>query len=55
LTERVLDVVCLGIVVAFFGVCVLFVKVCAAIAGTGPAEVARAEGARTPVERERPA
>jgi hypothetical protein len=33
------DVVFLAIVVAFFGICVLFVKACEAIAGAGPAEV----------------
>ena len=33
------DVVFLAIVVAFFGLCLLFVRACAAIAGPEPADV----------------
>ena len=39
LTGLLGDVVFLAIVAAFFGICVLFVKGCAAIAGGAPAEV----------------
>ena len=42
------DVVFLAVVAAFFAVCVLFVKACAAIAGSGADEIV-AERAAPPV------
>jgi hypothetical protein len=47
------DVVFLAIVVAFFGLCLIFVRACAAIAGPEPADVTEggeAVAASPPVE-----